>query len=127
MGILVGEEAAEGTTVLGGDEDIFEALADFGVGVDDADEESGRVVALIGSEVGADAAAFEEELVAGSAGGGEERFTLVGVAGAGGDDLGDGGDAGFEVAARGGWREESGGGVGDGGILVGFDACDDIA
>jgi hypothetical protein len=66
-GILVGEESADGASVRGGDDDIFEALADLGIGVDDADEEGAEVIALVGSEVWSDVAALMEESVAGTA------------------------------------------------------------
>ena len=58
--VALGEEAAEAAAVFRLHQLILEALADFGVRIDDADEHRAEVVALVGGEIRPDFSALEK-------------------------------------------------------------------
>ena len=112
------DEAAERAAVVRLDHLVLVAFADFRVGVDDAEEHRPEVVALVGGEIGAEVAAFEEQLVAGGAAGGESCLSGVRIAGPGLQGRRHCVDAGLKISRRSLCGKQACGAGGDVGISV---------
>ena len=54
--VFLGLEAAEDASVFGGEEEVLVAFTDFGVGLDDGEDESRQVGAVVGSKIGTEIA-----------------------------------------------------------------------
>ena len=100
VGVAIGYETGEGAAVFRFDFDGGVAFANFGIGIEYAQEQRAEVVALICREVGTDVAALEKQFVAGGAALHEERFTGVRISRTGAQGGFDGADPPGQFSGR---------------------------